>query len=43
MNRKLIIQKNWVDNFFNWEMRANEWTGMLQGVLQLREQNAKSE
>lgn len=28
--RKLVIQKNWVDNFFNWDLRAAEWNYMLQ-------------
>lgn len=28
--RKLMFQKNWVDNFYNWDLRAAEWTDMLQ-------------
>ncbi|RPF76744.1 MAG: glycosyltransferase family 1 protein [Rickettsiales bacterium TMED254] len=38
IGRKLLFQKNWVDNFYNWDLRANEWTGMLQGVQNLRKQ-----
>lgn len=31
-HRKLLFQKNWTDNFYNWDLRANEWTGLLQGL-----------
>lgn len=31
--RKLLFQKNWTDNFYNWDLRANEWTGLLQGLV----------
>ena len=41
INNKLLFQKNWVDNFYNWDLRANEWTGMLQGVLELMKQRKK--
>ena len=30
--RKLAFQKNYVDNFYNWDLRAAEWTGLLQGL-----------
>lgn len=30
--RKLIYQKNYTDNFYNWDLRANQWTGLLQGI-----------
>jgi len=30
--KKLIYQKNWTDNFYNWEVRAAEWTDFLQGL-----------
>jgi UDP-glucose:(glucosyl)LPS alpha-1,2-glucosyltransferase len=30
VKKKLIYQKNWTDNFFNWDLRAAEWTDMLQ-------------
>lgn len=30
--RKLMFQKNWVDNFYNWDLRAAEWTFMLQDL-----------
>lgn len=33
MRRKLMFQKQWTDNFYNWDMRAAEWTGLLQGIL----------
>ena len=33
MNRRLVFAKNWVDNFYNWDLRAAEWTNMLQGLL----------
>lgn len=32
MQRKMVFQKNWTDNFFNWDLRAAEWTGFLQGL-----------
>ena len=32
MQRRLIFQKNWVDNFYNWDLRAAEWTNFLQGL-----------
>ena len=43
IGQKLMFAKNWIDNFYNWDRRAQEWTGMLQGVLQLREQKAKAD
>ena len=33
MQRKMAFQKNWTDNFYNWDLRAAEWTGLLQGLL----------
>jgi hypothetical protein len=33
MQRKMLFQKNWTDNFYNWELRSAEWTGFLQGLL----------
>ena len=27
---KLKIQKNYIDNFYNWELRAREWTSLLE-------------
>lgn len=33
MQRKMMFQKNWTDNFYNWDLRAAEWTGFLQGIL----------
>ena len=30
--RKLLYQKNYTDNFYNWDLRANQWTGLLQGI-----------
>jgi len=33
IQRKLAFQKNWTDNFYNWDLRASEWTGFLQGML----------
>ncbi len=41
MGTKLVFQKNYADNFYNWDLRANEWTGMLQGVKSLVEQRKK--
>lgn len=32
ISKKLIMQKNWVDNFYNWDLRAAEWTNLLQGL-----------
>jgi len=32
LQRKLQYQKNWTDNFFNWDLRAAEWTDFLQGL-----------
>lgn len=31
--RKLMFQKNWADNFFNWDLRAAEWTYVLEDIL----------
>lgn len=31
---KLGWQKNYIDNFYNWDHRALEWTGLLQALLQ---------
>lgn len=30
--RKLVFQKNYVDNFYNWDVRSAEWTGLLQAL-----------
>jgi UDP-glucose:(glucosyl)LPS alpha-1,2-glucosyltransferase len=30
--KKLLYMKNWTDNFYNWDFRAQEWTGLLQGL-----------
>jgi UDP-glucose:(glucosyl)LPS alpha-1,2-glucosyltransferase len=32
--RKLVIQKNWIDNFYNWDLRSAEWTYMLEDMLE---------
>ena len=32
IHKKLVIQKNWVDNFYNWDLRAAEWTNLLTGL-----------
>ena len=32
IQKKLMFQKNWTDNFFNWDLRAAEWTDMLQNI-----------
>jgi UDP-glucose:(glucosyl)LPS alpha-1,2-glucosyltransferase len=29
---KLLFQKNYIDNFYNWDLRAAEWTGLLQAL-----------
>jgi UDP-glucose:(glucosyl)LPS alpha-1,2-glucosyltransferase len=29
IQKKLVLQKNWVDNFYNWDLRAAEWTHLL--------------
>jgi len=34
--KKLLFQKNYVDNFYNWEVRAAEWTGLLQGLSEYK-------
>jgi glycosyltransferase involved in cell wall biosynthesis len=31
--KKLIFQKNYIDNFYNWDLRAAEWTGVLQALV----------
>ena len=31
--RKLKFQKTYIDNFYNWDLRAAQWTGLLQGIL----------
>lgn len=33
LRKKLMFQKNWADNFYNWDLRTAEWTGFLQGLL----------
>lgn len=33
LQRKLVYQKNWTDNFYNWDLRAAEWTDMLQQLV----------
>jgi len=30
--KKLMFQKNYIDNFYNWDLRAAEWTGLLQAL-----------
>ncbi len=30
--RKLVYQKNWTDNFYNWDLRAAEWEYMLSNI-----------
>jgi hypothetical protein len=30
---KYNFQKNWADSMYNWDYRAAEWTGLLQGLL----------
>jgi UDP-glucose:(glucosyl)LPS alpha-1,2-glucosyltransferase len=32
LQKKLMFQKNWVDNFYNWDLRAAEWTDMLKNI-----------
>ena len=32
IQKKLVLQKNWVDNFYNWNLRAAEWTNLLTGL-----------
>jgi UDP-glucose:(glucosyl)LPS alpha-1,2-glucosyltransferase len=32
MKNKMIFQKNWTDNFYNWDYRAAEWTQFLQSI-----------
>ena len=36
MLNKLIFAKNWVDNFYSWDIRKNQWIGMLNGIKQIR-------
>jgi hypothetical protein len=38
MQKKAIFAKNWCDNFYNWEIRKNEWIGMFNGLLQVEKQ-----
>jgi len=30
--KKLMFAKNYIDNFYNWDVRAAEWTGLLQAL-----------
>jgi len=30
--KKLAFAKNWADNYYNWDIRAAEWTDLLQGL-----------
>lgn len=30
--KKLAFAKNWTDNFYNWDLRAAEWTNLLQNL-----------
>lgn len=30
--KKLMFAKNYIDNFYNWDLRAAEWTGLLQAL-----------
>lgn len=30
--KRLMFMKNWTDNFYNWDVRAAEWTGLLRGL-----------
>jgi UDP-glucose:(glucosyl)LPS alpha-1,2-glucosyltransferase len=32
IKKKLDFQKNWVDNYFSWDLRAAEWTDFLQSL-----------
>ena len=32
---RLSYQKNYVDNFYNWDLKAEQWTGLLQGLLKV--------
>lgn len=32
MKVKLNIQKNWTDNFYNWDLRTEEWVSLLRGL-----------
>jgi glycosyltransferase involved in cell wall biosynthesis len=34
--QKLIFAKNYIDNFYNWDLRSVEWTTMLQSLLRVR-------
>ena len=40
MQKKLLFAKNYIDNFYNWDVRAAEWTGLLQ-ALQPQKQTLK--
>lgn len=33
VQKKLLYAKNYIDNFYNWELRSAEWTGLLQGLI----------
>lgn len=35
--KKLLFQKNYTDNFYNWDVRAAEWTGLLQALKPKKE------
>ena len=36
LQNKIDHAKMWVDNFYNWDLRAAQWTGMLKGMLDSR-------
>lgn len=40
VQKKLMYAKNYIDNFYNWELRSAEWTGLLQGLI--REKKTQS-
>ena len=40
MLRKLAFAKNWADNFYSWDIRSQEWIGMLNGLLELEKAKA---
>ena len=37
VQKKLLFAKNYIDNFYNWDLRAAEWTGLLQALSRDKE------
>ena len=43
MQSKLRFAKSWADNAYNWDIRANQWTGMLNGLLEIKKAKSSND